>query len=77
MFESIWAHSVSILLWDWWTVRNKVNAGEREKLAAEVCSLIQRSCLDFNMHLAPSSVRDEEAPGLPTWKRSLEEDDSG
>jgi hypothetical protein len=52
---------IAILLWDWWTVRNKVNAGEREKPAHEVCSLIQRHCLDFNVHLAQSSSLDDLA----------------
>jgi hypothetical protein len=64
---------VVILLWDWWTVRNKLNAGEREKPAIEVCSLIQRHYLDFCVHLATPSVREDENKMLPSkyspWKR--------
>jgi ribonuclease HI len=79
MFDIIWTlpteqqQMVVILLWDWWTVRNKLNAGEREKPATEVCSLIQRHYLDFCVHLATPSVREVENKTLPSksslWKR--------
>ena len=47
MFELIWSlaedrrTTAVILLWDWWTTRNKVNAGEKERSIQEVCHTIQ------------------------------------
>jgi hypothetical protein len=36
-----------ILLWDWWTTRNKVNAGEKERSTDEICHVIQKHDVDF------------------------------
>jgi ribonuclease HI len=53
MMEGVWEltrekqNLAAILLWDWWTVRNKVNAGEMEKSTGEVCSMIQKHYLEF------------------------------
>jgi hypothetical protein len=55
MFEMISALSmdqqylVLILLWDWWTTRNKKNTEGKELSANEVCHLIQRHVLEFQM----------------------------
>jgi hypothetical protein len=55
MFEMISALSmdqqylVLILLWDCWTTRNKKNAEGKELSANEVCHLIQRHVLEFQM----------------------------
>lgn len=38
---------VLILLWDWWTVRNKKNAEGKDRSVGETCNLIQRHALDF------------------------------
>lgn len=38
---------VAVLQWDWWTSRNKVNAGEKQKKAEEVSGFISRHLLDF------------------------------
>jgi hypothetical protein len=36
-----------ILLWDWWTNRNKVNAGEEERSTDVICHVIQKHAADF------------------------------
>jgi hypothetical protein len=36
-----------ILLWDWWTNRNKVNAGEKERSTDVICHVIQKHAADF------------------------------
>jgi hypothetical protein len=38
---------VLILLWDWWTTRNKLNAGEMERPPEVVCGIINRHLVDF------------------------------
>ena len=38
---------VVVLLWDWWTSRNKANAGEVQKMAAEISSFITKHLTDF------------------------------
>jgi hypothetical protein len=53
MFETIWSlpsdqqQLVLVLLWDWWTTRNKKNSEGKDRSAAEVCHAIQRHVLDF------------------------------
>jgi hypothetical protein len=37
----------SILLWDWWTHRNKINSGECRKTPDELCFLINKHLQDF------------------------------
>lgn len=39
---------VAVLLWDWWTSRNKVNAGEKPKTPVEVSSFISKHVLEFS-----------------------------
>ena len=52
--DSIWSlpkekqELVCILLWDWWTTRNKVNAGEKERTVDEVCHIVQRHAIEFS-----------------------------
>ena len=38
---------VAVLLWDWWTSRNKANAGEVQKTTAEISSFITKHLTDF------------------------------
>ncbi|XBI67156.1 hypothetical protein VPH35_046564 [Triticum aestivum] len=38
---------VAVLLWDCWTTRNKIYAGEKAWSASEVTSMVQRHLLDF------------------------------
>ena len=38
---------VAVLLWDWWTSRNKANAGEVQKTVAEISSFITKHLTDF------------------------------
>lgn len=33
---------VAVTLWDWWTSRNKVNAGETRNTAGEICHVINK-----------------------------------
>jgi hypothetical protein len=33
--------------WEWWTVRNKLNADVRDKPADEACALIQKHLAEF------------------------------
>jgi DICT domain-containing protein len=46
MIEGVWElarekkNLAAILLWNWWTMRNKLNAGKVEKSKGEVCSMI-------------------------------------
>jgi ribonuclease HI len=42
-----------ILLWDWWTARNKVNGGEAAKPESVICSTIQKHAFEFNVPLMP------------------------
>lgn len=35
---------VTVLLWDWWTTRNKTNTGEKQKTAEEASMLIINIC---------------------------------
>jgi hypothetical protein len=49
-----------ILMWDWWTERNKVNAGEMARPEAAICSSIQKHMIEF---AAPSIVATTELEG--------------
>ena len=53
---------VAILLWDWWTARNKTNAGEKQRTAQEVSGFITRHLQDFcsvQQQSIPPSVTDQ------------------
>jgi ribonuclease HI len=39
---------VLVLLWDWWTTRNKANAGELVRSTDQVCHTIQKHCREFD-----------------------------
>jgi ribonuclease HI len=39
--------TVIILLWNWWTARNKANAGEKLLSADEVCSKVRKHLAEF------------------------------
>ncbi|XP_073367670.1 uncharacterized protein [Aegilops tauschii subsp. strangulata] len=56
---------VAVLLWDWWTARKKVNAGDKARSTGEVVSLIQRHLLDFSPTV-PAAVR--EAAPVARWE---------
>jgi hypothetical protein len=49
---------VCVMLWNWWTTRNKTNAGELERSTAEVCRIIQKHVIEFQQ---PPSVCPEQA----------------
>jgi hypothetical protein len=36
-----------ILMWDWWSTRNKLNAEDQERSLEEVCHIIQKHVLEF------------------------------
>ena len=38
---------VCVLLWDWWTARNKINAGEHAKTTEELCYFIRKHIGEF------------------------------
>jgi ribonuclease HI len=39
---------VAVTLWDWWTARNKINAGEKRKTTEEICHLIIKHHHEFS-----------------------------
>ena len=53
MMEKIWSFSVTtqlqviVLLWKWWSARNRVNAGERMVTCPDFCSLVTFYVMDF------------------------------
>jgi ribonuclease HI len=49
----------ALLLWDWWTTRNKCNAGELERSTEQVCHVIQRHYIEF---LPESKCEKSETP---------------
>uniref|UniRef100_A0ACD5WHE3 Uncharacterized protein n=1 Tax=Avena sativa TaxID=4498 RepID=A0ACD5WHE3_AVESA len=62
-----------ILLWVWWTNRNKLNAGEMEKSTMQICHIIQKHVVEFQstMQISPRPV-DEGMHTPPTcefWKK--------
>ncbi|TVU01082.1 hypothetical protein EJB05_53472, partial [Eragrostis curvula] len=40
-------HEEVVLLWRWWSARNKMNAGERRMGCSEVCSSVMYQLTDF------------------------------
>ena len=46
---------VLILLWDWWSARNKKNAEDKTSSTDAVCHRIQRHVLDFGQSVPPST----------------------
>jgi ribonuclease HI len=60
-----------ILLWDWWTTRNKVNAGERERSTVETCHVIQKHVADFlSTTCTPSSSHLDNQTEMK-WSRPM------
>lgn len=47
---------VGVLLWDWWTTRNKINAGEKMRSADQVCFFIRQHLQDFSKELEINST---------------------
>jgi hypothetical protein len=43
-----------VLMWDWWSTRNKLNAGDREWSLEEVCHIVRKHVLEFN-HVSAES----------------------
>jgi hypothetical protein len=39
---------VLVLLWDWWTTRNKANAGKLVRTTDQVCHTIQKHWREFD-----------------------------
>ncbi|KAK1682547.1 hypothetical protein QYE76_043395 [Lolium multiflorum] len=63
-----------ILLWDWWTNRNKLNAGELGKSAGQMCHTIQKHAIEFQTATRPPAnfsdgVYGEASPLCDVWKR--------
>jgi ribonuclease HI len=63
-----------ILLWDWWTNRNKLNAGELGKSAGQMCHTIQKHAIEFQTVTRPPAnfsdgVYGEASPLCDVWKR--------
>jgi hypothetical protein len=44
-----------MLLWDWWTTRNKANAGEKQRSTTEVSAVISKHVLDLSPDRPQSS----------------------
>jgi hypothetical protein len=53
MLEMLWSCEDAtklkalVLMWEWWGVSNKVNAGEAIRPASEVCQRVERHLMDF------------------------------
>ena len=63
-----------VLLWDWWTTRNKINAGEQERSIDVVCNTIQKHVISFQNLLTPSAVAvdaatEPEPPDKRWWRK--------
>jgi hypothetical protein len=80
MFDTICAlpkekrDHVLILLWDWWTTRNKVNAGEMERSPEVVCGIINRHRVDFRKNTTVNIFSEGDASTVPhpstiVWKK--------
>jgi hypothetical protein len=50
-----------ILMWDWWTSRNKVNAGEMARPEGVICSSIQKHMIEFPAPCVIVSAESEES----------------
>ena len=57
-----------LLLWVWWTTRNKTNAGEREKSTEEVCHSIHRYLIDFQSD-ACTGKTNQNVSSVPVCRR--------
>jgi hypothetical protein len=54
---------IVVLLWDWWTTRNKVNAGDQRKSAEEMCHFINKHLLEFGTVPKPVAVPMSQSQG--------------
>jgi hypothetical protein len=67
---------VLIMLWDWWTTRNKCNAGELERTTEQVCHVVQRHVMEFvpwvKRVLSETPISNNEACSRSGWERPKE-----
>ncbi|GJN00768.1 hypothetical protein PR202_ga17975 [Eleusine coracana subsp. coracana] len=59
-------NKVTLLLWRWWTARNKVNAGERLWSTSEVCSSINYHLMECDKLKKPTKEKYDGA--VMKWK---------
>ena len=58
LMQKIWSLSphlqmqIVVLFWKWWSVRNKVNAGEKKPTSMEICSLVIKESKDNKISAA-------------------------
>jgi ribonuclease HI len=57
-------------MWDWWTARNKVNAGEMARPEGVICSSIQKHMIEFAAPCVVGSGESEDS-GLSLIKETL------
>ncbi|KAK1628050.1 hypothetical protein QYE76_002365 [Lolium multiflorum] len=64
------------MLWDWWTTRNKCNAGELERTTEQVCHVVQRHVIEFvpwvKRVLSETPISNNEACLRSGWERPKE-----
>ena len=72
MLEKIWGYEeatqqkIILLLWCWWSARNKVNAGERAKRAQEVVNDVLYYWQTWN-RAHPQNMSKSNTSGKPKW----------
>ena len=65
MMRSIWALSrqiqlqIIVLLWRWWSARNRVNAGDKRPTSHEVCSLVMLYVSEFTKGHKPNKINQQ------------------
>ena len=72
MMQKIWSFSthvqvqIVVLLWKWWSVRNKVNVGERKLTGLEICSLVTFYVSEFEME--QRTIKIQQQIGQRRWE---------
>jgi hypothetical protein len=57
---------VAVTLWDWWTTRNKINAGEKRKMTEDICHLIVKHYHEFTPKYSGRGLAGSEQMGTAT-----------
>jgi ribonuclease HI len=76
MLETLWTCNEEskmkalVLMWEWWGVRNKANAGEMVRSAAEVCHSVERHMMDFQSIRPPR--KPPKPPNILKWEKPKE-----
>ena len=55
-----------VLIWEWWTARNKANAGEQVRSTDNICYAIRQHIQDFSQALV--QAKQGTNPVMETWQ---------